>query len=238
MQYFSINEGLNTKEVGTYPQVEEAEYICDVWDEPRFIDRIAFSRVDFEPIVAKAILRKWAKPTDLISAGIIGFHLKLLISEKLKNILEAYRVSGMQFFRSPIIANGAELENYWVLNFHKVDMQFLDYQNSEIYVTEHVFNNLEKLDIATYEDFVKEKQKIEDKRYPYGIRIERIKLTDSISEDFFVLLDVEGGVRYVVSEVLKGEIEKNNCTGIEFMPIEYKLNEWLHNEREKIYGKS
>ncbi len=238
MQYFSINESLNTKELGIYPQVEEAIYSCDVWNEPKFIDRIAFNRIDFEPIVAKAVLRKQAKPSDLISAGIIGFHLKLLMSDKLKDILEKNRTSGMQFFRSPIIHKGNELENYWVLNFHKVDMQFIDFRSSNIYITEHVFNNIEKLDIATSEDFFIQKQKIEQKGYPYGIRIEKIRLIDHISEDFFALLDVEGGVKYVVSKVLKEKIEINKCTGIEFMPINLTLNEWLHNEREKIYGKA
>lgn len=238
MQYFFINESLNIKEVGIYPQVEEAIYSCDVWNEPKFVDRITFDEIDFEPIMAKAVLRKRAKQSDLISAGIIGFHLKLLISEKLKNILEAYRTSGMQFFRSPIIYKGIELENYWVLNFHKVDMQFIDYRKSDVFITEHVFNNVEKLNVTSYENFLVEKKKIEQKGYPYGIRIERIKLTDSISEDFFVLLDVEGGVRYVVSETLKEEVEKNKCIGIEFAPIEFRLNEWLHNEREKIYGKA
>ena len=53
-----------------------------------------------------------------------------------------------------------------------------------------------------------------------------------------MLRHVEGGVKYVVSEKLKKEIEDASCTGIEFMPVELTLNEWLHGERQKIYGKT
>jgi hypothetical protein len=55
---------------------------------------------------------------------------------------------------------------------------------------------------------------------------------------FFALLNVEGGVKYIVSEKGRREIEENNCTGIEFQPIELSLTEWLQGgEREKMYGK-
>ncbi|MEH3112547.1 hypothetical protein [Pedobacter terrae] len=51
-------------------------------------------------------------------------------------------------------------------------------------------------------------------------------------------MDVEGGVKYIVSEQLKKEIEEPGCTGIEFMPTDLSLNEWLQGgARERIYGK-
>ncbi len=43
---------------------------------------------------------------------------------------------------------------------------------------------------------------------------------------------------FFVSEKLKQEIEQAGCTGIEFQPSHLSLNEWFHNEREKIYGKA
>lgn len=44
---------------------------------------------------------------------------------------------------------------------------------------------------------------------------------------------------YIVSEKLKKEIEDTGCKGIEFMPIEMKMTDWLQGgEREKIYGKA
>ena len=49
---------------------------------------------------------------------------------------------------------------------------------------------------------------------------------------------VEGGIKYVVSDKLKKEIEDSGCTGIEFQPIELSINEWLQGgEREKIHNK-
>ena len=54
-----------------------------------------------------------------------------------------------------------------------------------------------------------------------------------------MLQNVQGSVKYVVSEKLKKEIEEANCTGIEFQPVELSITEWLHGgEREKIYGKA
>ena len=70
--------------------------------------------------------------------------------------------------------------------------------------------------------------------------VNNIYLNDNINEDFFMLRYVEGGVKYIVSEKLKKEIEDAGCTGIEFQPVELSQNEWLmpNGEREKIYGKS
>ena len=69
--------------------------------------------------------------------------------------------------------------------------------------------------------------------------IEKLKLLPNAIEDFFMLRHVEGGVKYVVSEKLRKEIEDAGRTGIEFQPVELSSAEWLQGgEREKIYGKA
>lgn len=70
------------------------------------------------------------------------------------------------------------------------------------------------------------------------VTIDNILLKDDIKDDFFILRHVEGGIKYIVSENLKQEIEEEGCSGIEFRPIELSYNEWvaLGGEREKIYG--
>jgi len=235
--FYCINNSLDTKKVGTYPQVEKAVYHCSI-DDPKFIGNTYFAEIDFEPIVANAVLKKKAKLTDLISAGIAGFNLKLLVSDKLKMIITESRVSGLQFYECPIIHKDNEVDGYWILNVYEIDMKFIDFKKSEIYLTQHVFNNVERLNILSYEDFLKEKNKIEVLGYPNGIRIERIALLNNLNQDFFVLTDVGGGAKYVVSETLKKIMEDAKCTGIEFMPVELTINEWLHGEREKVYGKA
>lgn len=238
MKYFVIRHSLDPKIVGVHQQVEEAKYNCHVWDDPLFIDRLSFTKIDFDPKVANAILTNKSKLTDLISAPIIGFHRLLLVSDKLKNILEDNRKTGIQFFRSGIYHKKRFFENYWILNVYEINMEFIDFKNSIIYKTKNVFNNIAELEIKNLKDYINVKNKIEKEGYPIGFQIKRIELVDDIDQDFFVLNNVNGGVKYVVSEKLKQEIEEEGCTGIEFMPIELTLNEWLHNEREKIYGKA
>ena len=44
--------------MGHYNQVINAIHHCDIWENPKFIDRIDFVKIDFEPIVSNAILEK------------------------------------------------------------------------------------------------------------------------------------------------------------------------------------
>lgn len=238
MQFYSIKESLDIKIIGKYTQSEKAKYNCDVWNEPKFIEHIHQQKIDFEPIVANAILSPKAKLTDLISVVGMGFTRKLLLSDKLKEILEK---SGpdIQFFRDPLIYKGNIYKDYWILNAFNIGMEFLDYCESEVYMTENVFNKVKKLELSSYDDFLKHKMLIETEGYPKGIYIERIKILPNVESNFFTLINVEGGVKYVVSDKLKSEIESAGCTGIEFQPIELTLNEWLApgGPREEIYGK-
>jgi hypothetical protein len=238
MIYYNICESLNSKIVGLYSQVEKALYSCDVWEETKFIDRVGFVKLDFEPITAKAILMKKSKLTDLISAGIIGFSLKLLISGKLKSILEKNRNLGIQFYKSPVIYKEKEIDDFWVVNPYQFDFEFIDFHRSKVFLMKNVFEKQEELLIKSSKEFLDQKNRIEQMGYPYSIYIEKFKLIDNLDEDFFVLQNVERGIKYIVSEKLKKEIEEAGCTGIEFQPIEFSMNEWLQGgEREKVYGK-
>ncbi|CAH0337537.1 hypothetical protein FVB9288_03304 [Flavobacterium sp. CECT 9288] len=239
MKYYCITNSGNKKIVGTHSQVQQAIYHCDIWDDDKFIDRVDFVKTDFEPITANAILMKKAKLTDLLSADIIGFSSKLLMSGKLKSILENNRKTGLQFCKSPVVYKNEMIEDYWTLNLYEVNSEFIDFNKSEIFLMDGLFDKIKKLPITNIEEYEKEKMQIDKIGYPSNIYIERFVLNDNLPEDFFVLRQVEGGVKYMVSEKLKQKIEEAGCTGIEFMPSELKLTEWLHGgEREKIYGKA
>ncbi|MGH2664398.1 imm11 family protein [Flavobacterium sp.] len=239
MTFFSINNSLNKSILGHYPQVKEIIYHCDVWDEPRFVERVHFNKIDFEPITANAVLYARSKPTDLISVVGMGFTLKLLVSTKLKEILERNRNTGLQFFKAPIIHNEQSIDDYWILNFFEKSMEAINYELSDIYITHNSIRKIEKLELKSYNEFLKAKDNIDKEGYPKGILIEKFKIKGNIHTDFLLLTDVKGGAKYIVSENLKQEIEDANCTGIEFQPVELSINEWLQGgEREKIYGKS
>lgn len=223
--YYRMTHSIDEKIVGKFPQSITAAYdeIEDVNDS-KFIDRIFFKKVDYDPITVKAILEKKAIPTDLISVACKGFSLKLLMSSKLRKILENNRKTGIQFFNSNIIHNNKEIDGYSIMNAYEASSNFIDYQNSEIYLTEFGFKKIEKRFFSTEEDFFNSYNIIKNKNNNLGLKIIKLHLIDDekINEDFFILTHVEGGVGYFVSERLKSEIESANCTGIDFMPVDSK----------------
>lgn len=245
MSFYSIQNSLNRKVLGSYPQVKNIHYNCDVWDEPNFIEHIHNRKIDFKPIIANAILKPKSIHTDLISTlSAIGFSGKLLVSEKLKKILEKNRKTGLQFFRSPLIQHNNFIMDYWILNMFEFNNEYIDTSKSVIihnkksndYKTSFITvkNKVSYDNFQLFEDDYTEKWTNNEEL----ILIEKLNLnTDNILENFFQL---KYGTKYVVSEKLKKEIEDEGCTGIEFQPVELSLNEWLMpgGAREKIYGKS
>lgn len=238
MKYYCIDHSSQKKILGHYPQQKDTVFHCDIDEEPRFIEHVHFQKIEFKPIIANAVLYSSSIATDLISTIGIGFSRKLLVGGKLKKLLERFRSTGLQFFRAPVLQKNQALEDFWVLNFYEVNMEFIDYPNSEIFLMKGIFEDVEQLQINSVEEFRQKKQEIESKGYPLNIRIKKYRIKDQIDQHFFTLLDVDGGVNFLVSEALKKEIEHAECTGIEFMPIEFTFKEWVYGgERDRIYGK-
>ncbi|WP_017498178.1 imm11 family protein [Flavobacterium sp. WG21] len=244
MKYYSIETSLSKKILGHYPQVKNIIYNCHVWDEPKFIEHVHFEKIDFEPIMANAVLHPKSKHTDLIDITGMGFTLKPLVSSKLKNILENNRKTGLQFFKSPVYHQEKIIQDYYILNMYENNNNLIEikkcrvqyHKKSDDY--ESTYNtNTEYLTFENFESFSSFLNiAIRNNEFFF---IDKLFLKDEINEDFFMLQNVQGSVKYVVSEKLKKEIEEANCTGIEFQPIELSLTEWLHGgEREKIYGKT
>jgi hypothetical protein len=241
MTYYILNESLNSRIIGKYPQAVDAEFSCDVWDEPQFIDhkKVSFKQIDFEPFTAKAIMVKKAKLTDYMYISIMGFSLKPLVSGKLKAILEITDNQGLQFHYSPVIYQDNEVADYWVLNPYVFDMAAIDFEKADVYLMEKTFRKVKKLAVKNHEDFIKEKGLIIEKGYPFSIYIENVYILDRITNDFLVIENVEGGINYLASEKLKQHLEAEGITGIEFQPSNLSFNQWKiqGGERERLYGK-
>jgi len=238
MKYYVLRPSRNKKIIGHYPQTKSIKQNCDIWNEPRFIEKFEFQKIGIEPITANAILHNSSKVTDLIDVVGMGFTRKLLISDKLRKILVNLRKSGLQFFVSNVIYKGINLSNYWIMNLYEVNPEFIDFEKSAVFET-NLFDKVKQLEIKSVNEFLEVKKEIDKKGYPNGILIDKVIIREQVSYDFFALLNVEGGVKYILSEKAKWEIEEADCTGIEFQPIELSLAEWLHGgEREKVYGKA
>lgn len=228
MKYYILRESTDLKIVGHFPQSIDAKHHCHVWDEPKFIEHQELTPLNFEPIISNAILHNQAKLTDLISTSGMGFTRKLLISGKLKNIIQNYINNiDVQFFQSPIFYENNIIEDYWILYCNKSYSELIDVQQSTIKIRRRkpeggtIIENISFENYFDFELYMKE-NKLEGKLY-----FSNIRLLDNLEIDFFALKYVEGGVKYLVSEKLKKEIEGIGCTGIEFQPVELSHNEWI-----------
>jgi len=239
MNFYSIQHSLNKKIMGNYPQVKEVIYYCDVDNEPLFIGNFYFEEIKVKPILANPVLYSKSKLTDLIYIWHVGFTYTKLISGKLKSILEKHKDNGLQFIQCRIFKDDVEYSDYWILNFFEANMEFIEIEKSVTllrrrkpeggtFLAELKFENLDEFN----EKLITEE--LEGKLY-----FEKIRIEDKITKNFFSLRFVEGGMKQIVSEKLKKEIEGAGCTGIEFQPVELSYNEWTMpgGEREKIYGK-
>lgn len=244
MKYYVIRHSGNVKIIGHYPQTKEISHNCHIWDEPKFIEHVHFSKIEFKPIVSTPILHNKAKLTDLIHVIGVGFTLKLLISGRFKNILEKRRQSGVQYFSCPVIQKDKVYEHYYLLNMFENGNHFIDIKSCRIRhdkkAKDYDLTYSTTTEYLRFEDFKAFNTSLElalnNQEFFF---IDKISLIKNVNEDFFMLTQVEGGVKYVVSETLKIEIDKSGCTGIEFQPIEFTLTEWLQGgEREKVYGKT
>ncbi|WP_027383093.1 hypothetical protein [Epilithonimonas caeni] len=242
MKCFFLKNTLDNRIKGQYPQIKDVRYYCHIWDTPNFMGNIHFKKFPDDVILATPILDKKSNLTDLIEIWHVGFNLNLLLSGKLKNIIEKYiDKSKGEFISCPIIKEGIEYLDYWIFNGYGFNQEFIDFQNSLIkyekhtddfettYETKMVFLSVENL--KEFEKYIKVAQEKTEL-----ITIEKLILKENITPDFVMLRYVFSGL-YLVSEKLKTEIESAGCTGIEFQPSHLSLNEWLHSEREKVYGK-
>lgn len=230
---------MNTKIVGKFPQAKEIIHNCDVWDEPRFIDRMFYQKIEGVPILSNAVLFPKAKLTDIInSGGGIGFSGSILISDKLKKVFEKFNLFGLQFFPTFIIQNNTKIEGYWQTHISEQAFSLLDFKKIKFVFKKRIDEKVvyEDIDfINSLQDFLKCKEASE---WPVELYFLDLILKEEEFDYVFLPHYINGTGHGIVSERLKNELENNEITGIEFRPIEFSINEWLPGgEREKVYGK-
>ena len=213
---------LNLKETGCFPQAETAIYPIPT-DDPDFSQQLFLRKGDLSKVVfPKPILEKRARLTDLISCGMMGTSFRLLVSEKLKDIIEDSLHREMQFAPANIVYKGEERGGYWFTNHYNMSMDLIDFVNCEIVKSELLHKRrVEKpIFIRSYEEYLEEEKKLKP---PVGITIKTLTLKETNREEFFTLDRVKGGIGYFVSDALKKKLIEVGCTGIRFMDINEKL---------------
>ncbi|WP_026705422.1 imm11 family protein [Flavobacterium soli] len=242
MKYYRIRFTLNPKFRGSNDYIKDYKLKIPnnklYWEEPKFIGSVRNEKIDFQPYLLDIELFASAKVNDLIMDG-GPVSMKLILSGRLKEIIESRRKTGMQFFDINILKKDIVYNNFWLLNMYEFNQDYIDLKNSEIIHRKKKDGGGTipiQLNIESIIDFENAIEKAREKLEI--ITIEKLQLND-VKEDFFILNYVDGGIGYLVSETLKQEIEDAGCTGIEFQPTELSYNEWIApgGEREKVYGK-
>ncbi len=248
MNYYRVEFTLNPKIRGVANYIKGYHFQGPYfegwwWDDPKLVYKIR-ERIDFQPTVVDIELFSKSKILDLIQNGGPASG-KLLISGKLRSIIEKYRKSGIQYFKFNVIKNKVVYDDYWILHMYEFNQEFIDFPNSvflyekqrDDYATSYLTEKI-RMNFKSNEEF--EGHRVHTGKKGGITTIINIKLKSNISEDFFALRRVEGGIGYFVSETLKNEIESVGCTGIEFQPSELSYNEWVVKDgaRDQVYGSS
>lgn len=227
--------------MGHLPQVKEVVHNCHISDNPNFIDRFPFEKIEVNPILSNAVLYSKSNQTDLIHTSSIGFSYgSMLINDKFKTILEQFNCFGIQFYSTYIIHKEKKIDNYWQTHIYDIPYDFIDFTNTALllkYRDENgkpIQNYLER--VSNKEEFL---NMVEIMKYPKMLFLKNISFVKEMDIDYFFLRNYESASLGIVSEKLKNEIEEQKITGIEFRPIDVSLNDWLGSNglREKIYGR-
>ena len=206
MNYYRIKNDLETKVVGRkYPQLE-----CNNLVYAHAIPSYGPCKMRFN---LSFNLVKGAKLTDVLKTLAIsasGF----VISERLKMLLESYKLERHEFIPVDIISKD-QTYNYYFLHFYGLDMvHCLDYQQSIFHITEFEIEDLGTMKFDSYESYQKY-MKENDKDYSIMTHLEHLVLKEEFKDlDFFSVPQFYHEM--FVSERLKQCLEDNHITGFSF----------------------
>jgi len=196
--------------IGRFPQSETANHPVPITAPEHLWNADATTKADKPVICPEPILAKHAIRSDLLSAAVISN--RLLISDRLKQVLEKYGKDGFQYFPTNVIDGGKKYP-YYVLQAYRFRLDYVDFPRSEIILEGIGSKQLESLNIQSAEEF---SGKAAATRLPERLRIIRPALVPDIDDDFFALHPVTAGIGFYVSGKVKQEIETMGLTGISF----------------------
>ncbi len=207
MSHYKIGWSIE-KEVGTtFPQIQDLRSAIDIWD-PKNLYFSYRGYIDETVYIPELILHQQAKATDLVSSAILTNYL--IISDKLKRILEQHKLTGIQFAPVTVITKDGNLK-YWVVNPYEFGYEHIDFENSEVIKAGTGGGSLGTLEIKSDKGFEVAKESITGG----SVWIRRLVLKSEISSDLFYIDKSEEG-NFFASARLKDSIEASRCTGITF----------------------
>ncbi len=224
MKYWRLYDSAE-KEVGFVPQIVDPIFGGYYTDENQLWS-IGSRPIDNNSIIPKGHLHKKAKLTDLMSTGFASFNL--FVSNKLRQIIEAYPMEGIQFADTEIITKTGEHIKVNVMHPYFKEHDFIDMQDSEFQIS-NIFGNFvyEQLKFDSFMDFLRmkadlisENKKYDDMDLHKSIRISKLYFKKDADFGSCSMFDViYGRVGFYVSQNLKDKILEEKCTGVIFREI-------------------
>jgi len=207
MKYYQLSHSTVKEEVGiTFPQSHTTreslaiDHLQHLWQQKAgILNNVALP----EPVVHPD-----AKLSDLLSTTATW---RLVMSPKLKVILEKYiKEAQCQFLDMKVHYLSEEYE-YWMLNPLEFNMEVIDFGASEIWLCGAGNTKMQKLEIKNVADF--EKSSITF-HMPERVSFTSVSFVADITADFIQLRNAPS--MFYVSETLRNELIKEGCTGISF----------------------
>jgi hypothetical protein len=224
MKYWRLYNSAE-KEVGFVPQIVDPIFDGYYTDENQLWNQL-FKKIGKTTIIPKGQLQKKAKLTDLMSVGFSSGDL--FLSEKLRQILEAHNVEGVQFADTEIITKKGDNIQSNIMHPYETDYEFLDVLNSEFrYINamgDQTYGTIHFKNVSEYfEAKIKNKMemvKVEDLNEKRYIVINSVNILKDSPYDLVALFGIRyGAVGYYVSQRLKDKILNEKCTGVIFREV-------------------
>lgn len=211
MKYYQLSHSTVTEEVGmTYPQSQRARESLPV-DHPQHLWQQK-AGILINVALPEPFVHPDAKLSDLLSTTATW---RLVMSTKLKVILEKYIKEGQCQFLEMKVHYLSETYQYWMLNPLQFNMELIDFGASEIWLCGAGNTKIQKLEVNNITDFENISHSF---HMPERVSITSISFVPDITADFIQLRNAPS--MYYVSETLRNELIKEGCTGISFKEIE------------------
>lgn len=159
-----------------------------------------------------------AKQTDVLNT--IYSYSGILVSERLKNILQQFHISEYQIFPITVEHYGNQ-KQYYLFNFYQPHLDYILFEESDFYIVKGLANKVGDIKLSSLQEYLEIREKInldlEDVRT--SIKLSKLVLNyKNIKNDLFRLTHLIS--IYIVSESMKNIFIKQGITGVDFLPVD------------------
>ncbi|PIB34997.1 hypothetical protein BFP72_06120 [Reichenbachiella sp. 5M10] len=215
MNYFRIRKSTSLKEVGHIDQIDEGIRLIEVDERDAYQ---TLNRREWpDPMLPLDIfkLNRAAKLTDVLSCTFTQETVGLVVNEKVKSILESFRLECTKVF--PMSIHSADLTKVheYFLFYVTESRELVDFASSTYFKMDRGRTQMiEEISLRDIDEFYDAYKKTRG-----GILAPQ-QIQFNSEPDFF---RIPWGVSPYISERLKNALEKAQVTGIDIQPVKLEI---------------